>query len=160
MSKEIERKFLVDFEKLKLEGLLVKGSEIKQAYIETVGLTAVRLRIQGLLAYLTIKGANQGLTRSEFEYSIPLDDAKKMIEELCTGALIEKERFELSCKSNPNHIWEIDVFGGENQGLVVAELELNSEEEEFIVPNWLKEEVSDKAKYYNSNLLKNPFSNW
>ncbi|MDC3250041.1 CYTH domain-containing protein [bacterium] len=160
MAKEIERKFLVDFELLKSLGLLDKGSTIKQAYIPTVGLTAVRLRVKGSVAFLTIKGANKGVTRSEFEYQIPVKDAEAMINDLCSGPLIEKVRYEIRSTQNPKHIWEVDVFEGDNQGLVVAELEIADEKENFERPSWLGEEVSGDAKYYNSNLLDNPFKDW
>ena len=159
MNLEIERKFLVDFDLLKTSGLLIEGNLIKQAYIQTVGLTAVRLRVKGGVAYLTIKGANNGVTRSEFEYEIPVDDAEAMIKELC-GPIVEKIRYEISFFQNPNHVWEVDVFEGENQGLVVAEIELEHENEEFERPGWLGKEVSGESRYYNSNLLENPFSDW
>jgi adenylate cyclase len=160
MGKEIERKFLVYFDLLKASSLLIEGSVIKQAYIATIGLTVVRLRVKGLRAYLTIKGANKGVTRSEFEYEIPVDDAETMIKDLCSGPLVEKVRYEIRSSQNPEHIWEIDVFEGENKGLVVAELELKNENENFERPAWLGQEVSGEARYYNSNLLENPFSAW
>lgn len=160
MAKEIERKFLVDFEMLKSSGLLIEGNPIKQAYIQTVGLTAVRLRVKGVKAFLTIKGANKGVTRAEFEYAIPVEDANAMIQDLCSGPIVEKIRYEIKSIQNSNHVWEVDVFEGENKGLVVAELELADENEDFERPKWLGEEVSGDAKYYNSNLLENPYCNW
>jgi len=154
MAKEIERKFLIDLEKL---GTLDNGTFIKQAYIATADKTAVRLRLKGEAAYLTLKGANKGISRSEFEYPIPLEDAKAIMAELCTGPAIEKTRYLIE---HVGHTWEVDVFYGDNDGLVVAEIELSSEDEAFEKPDWVVEEVSGDPKYYNSSLLNNPFNQW
>lgn len=154
MAKEIERKFLVDLDKL---GDLSGGSVIKQAFLSTSDTTAVRVRVCGENAYLTLKGETRDLVRSEFEYAIPVSDAEVMIQELCSGLVIEKTRYPVEfC----GHTWEVDVFHGENDGLVVAELELESEDESFERPEWVAEEVSGEARYYNVNLARNPFCNW
>jgi len=154
MAKEIERKFLIDLTKV---GDLGEGTFIKQAYIPTQDHTAVRLRLKGEDAYLTIKGENKGLSRTEFDYPIPVSDALTMIEELCAGPVIEKTRYHIQYD---NHLWEIDIFAGENQGLVVAEIELQAEDESFTPPAWVTHEVSHDPKYYNSSLLSHPFAQW
>lgn len=154
MAKEIERKFLIDQTKL---GNLEDGAYIKQGYISTTDKTVVRVRVVSEKAYLTLKGENKGVVRTEFEYSIPHKDANEMISELCNGPIIEKTRYLLNyCE----HTWEVDIFHGQNHGLVIAEIELTTENEKFELPPWLGEEVSGDAKYYNSNLLENPFNKW
>jgi adenylate cyclase len=154
MAKEIERKFLID---LAILGPMEGGASIKQGYISTSDKTVVRVRVVSAEAYLTLKGENIGLTRTEFEYPIPVSDANEIISELCNGPIIEKTRYLLKYSK---HTWEVDIFHGENHGLVIAEIELTSENEEFDLPPWLGEEVSDDIKYFNSNLLENPFKNW
>lgn len=154
MAKEIERKFLIDLEKI---GLLVDGTLIKQGYITTANRAVVRARIAGNRAYLTLKGENRGVTRTEFEYEIPVDDAQEIIRELCHGPVVEKTRYLVV---NSGHTWEVDIFHGDNDGLVVAEIELGSETEQFELPFWVTKEVSSDVKYYNSSLLDNPFRNW
>jgi len=154
MAYEIERKFLVDIEKLpKLEN----GFIIKQAYMPTSNNTVVRVRIKNTKAFLTIKGENKGLVRSEYEYEIPLEDAEEMISNLCKKPIISKTRYEIK---HENHIWEIDIFYEDNKGLIIAEVELESENEKVILPPWVKEEVTEEDKYYNSNLIRNPFLKW
>jgi adenylate cyclase len=154
MALEIERKFLIDIEKLpKLEN----GYVIKQGYIQTNDNTVVRVRVKDKEAFLTIKGENICATRLEYEYSIPLNDANDMLDKLCTKPIIDKTRYEIKYK---NHLWEIDIFHQENDGLIVAEVELESEDEKIELPNWIVEEVTNDSKYYNSNLIKNPFSEW
>ena len=154
MAKEIERKFLIDLEKI---GSLEGGAFIKQGYIATASKTVVRARIAGEKAFLTIKGENNGVTRTEFEYEIPLEDAQQLIAELCDGPVVEKIRYLVV---HAEHTWEVDVFHGDNEGLVVAEIELGSETECFVLPDWVTSEVSGDPKYYNSSLLDNPFKNW
>lgn len=154
MAKEIERKFLIDINKLpKLEN----GISIKQGYIKTQDKTVVRTRIKNDKAFLTIKSKNKGMIRSEYEYEIPLNDANEMLNNLYSKPIIDKIRYEIKYK---NHLWEIDVFHGENDGLIVAEVELENEDENVELPNWIVKEVTNNPKYYNSNLLDNPFSNW
>ncbi|RVU84674.1 CYTH domain-containing protein [Leucothrix sargassi] len=154
MATEIERKFLVDLQAL---GELGEGTFIKQAYIATADKTAVRLRLKGEQAFLTLKGANNGISRSEFEYPIPVADAQAIMAELCSGPAIEKTRYLIE---HSGHTWELDIFYGDNEGLIVAEIELSSESEHFEKPNWVKEEVSGDPKYYNSSLLNNPYKQW
>lgn len=154
MAKEIERKFLIDLEKI---GSLNDGTIIKQGYISTKDNTVVRVRLAGSKAYLTLKGENKGVTRLEFEYEIPVGDALEMIDALCNGPVVEKTRYLVV---HSGHTWEVDIFDGDNKGLVVAEIELESEDEAFDLPHWVTTEVSGDVRYYNSSLLDNPFKNW
>ena len=156
MPKEIERKFLVNLDRV---GLPSQGIEIKQGYFPmATGIKfTVRIRIKNNTAFLTVKGENSGPTRSEYEYPIPIDEALEMLENYCQKPYIEKTRYELSFGK---HIWEIDIFHGENEGLLLAEIELSSEAEEFDVPGWVTDEVTDDPKYYNSNLLLKPYKKW
>ena len=153
VGKEIERKFLVDPSRL---NKLPEGSSIRQGYIPAHGAT-VRVRIMGEDAYITLKGRSEGITRSEFEYPIPVDDAKAILEELCTPPIIEKTRYKINFE---NHIWELDIFEGENSGLVMAEVELASEDETVKLPPWVTREVSGDKRYYNANLRVNPYMLW
>lgn len=153
MAQEIERKYLVKGNKWRS---LAKGKMYCQGYIPTVGNQTVRVRIIGDRAYLTIKSENKGRTRAEFEYPIPLEDAQEMLNTLCDRPLIEKTRYKIP---HGDLIWEVDEFAGENQGLIIAEVELNSETQEIELPDWIDREVSD-PKYYNSNLVKHPYSKW
>jgi adenylate cyclase len=153
MAKEIERKFLVDISKLPT---LPKANIMKQGYIPTQGIT-VRTRITDDQAFLTLKGRATGLSRSEFEYPIPVEDAQQILNELCTHPLIEKTRYLIPYGE---HIWELDIFEGENKGLVIAEIELNSEDEHFLKPVWIRKEVSYETKYRNAYLVNDPFSTW
>lgn len=154
MAKEIERKFLVDESRL---GPLEDGVAIRQGFIPTRDLTAVRVRVSGEQAWLTLKGRNEGPVRTEFEYPIPADDARQILSQLCGGQVMAKTRYLRQCG---DHTWEIDVFEGENAGLIVAEVELQSEQETFQRPDWATEEVTDDPRYYNVNLLSHPFSRW
>ncbi|MCO7225894.1 CYTH domain-containing protein [Pleionea sp. CnH1-48] len=154
MAKEIERKFLVDMALLKT---LPQGKRIVQGYVPTQDLTVVRVRIMADQAFLTLKGANQGMTRTEFEYAVPVEDAEQMLEQFCQGQMIDKVRY---CIQFGQHIWELDVFGGANQGVVVAEVELQSETEEPDLPEWVTTEVTGDPRYYNSALMEHPFSEW
>jgi len=153
VAKEIERKFLVDSSKLPP---LPAGYIIKQGYIPTQDIT-VRVRIRNDQAFLTLKGKTTGLSRSEFEYPIPLEDARQILHELCSHPLIEKTRYVIAFGA---HKWELDIFEGENKGLIVAEIELEHEEEEFELPDWVTEDVSYDRKYRNANLTVHPFSTW
>jgi adenylate cyclase len=154
MALEIERKFLIDINKLeKLEN----GYAIKQAYIQTKDNTTVRVRLKGDEAFLTIKGESVGATRAEYEYSIPVVDANEMLDKLCAKPIVDKTRYLVKHKKN---IWEIDIFHKDNDGLIVAEVELESEDELVELPEWIVKEVTGQAKYYNSNLLEYPYSQW
>jgi adenylate cyclase len=154
MALEIERKYLIDLEKI---GILENGIRIKQGYLSTDKNAVVRVRIKNDKSYLTIKGSNSGIARLEFEYEIPFDEANEMIEKLCQKPVIDKTRYIIN---HENHTWEVDVFYGDNDGLVVAEVELSSEDEAINLPLWIKEEVSHDDRYYNSNLMKHPFKDW
>ncbi len=153
---EIERKFLVKSEEFK-ERAFAKN-EIAQGYLNSDTERTVRVRIKGTQGFLTIKGKGNesGMTRFEWEKEIPVSEAKMLLE-LCENGVIRKVRFEVKLG---NHIYEIDEFFGENEGLIIAEIELQSEDEAFEKPEWLGEEVTNNVKYYNSYLSKNPFKNW
>ena len=154
MGIEIEKKFLVDKNKLPP---LTSGYSIKQGYIQTVDYTTVRVRIRNKEAFLTIKGKNKGASRLEFEYPIPLLDAKEMLTSLCQNAVVEKTRYLIEYE---DHTWELDIFEGTNKGLIVAEIELKSEDETFTLPQWITTDVTDDVRYFNSNLLHAPYSSW
>ena len=154
MGVEIERKFLVKNTSF-LKNL--KGVRIKQGYLFIGKNSVSRVRVKGDRAFLTVKGRTGTISRLEFEYEIPLEDAETMLEQICLKPLIEKERFEVNFGS---HLWEIDVFYGENEGLIIAEIELNDENEFFEKPPWAGKEVTDDERYYNYSLVKNPFSRW
>lgn len=154
MGIEIERKFLVHPDKLPK---LTNGYTIKQGYIPTHDFTTVRIRIQDKEAFLTIKGKSQGASRLEFEYPIPLADAKIMLENLCSTSYVDKTRYLID---HQGHTWEVDVFEGLNKGLILAEIELSSEDEVFVLPDWVSEEVTHDVRYFNSQLIKNPYLNW
>jgi adenylate cyclase len=154
MKKEIEHKFLVR------EGAWSPsraGARYLQGYLSTTPERVVRVRIAGENASLTIKGLANGLVRDEFEYSIPLQDAERLLRDLCPHPLIEKTRYRETVRS---HIWEVDVFHGVNEGLVVAELEVADEGESFAKPPWIDREVSGDVRYSNTNLSLRPFKSW
>ena len=170
MGIEIERKFLLENDDWK--NLVLKSTVFKQGYLvsgnnsndQNLGgqnldksKSSVRVRVEGDSANINIKSMTLSITRQEYEYSIPLDDALKMLDELCEQPLVEKTRHIVEYD---NHKWEIDVFSGENEGLVVAEIELNNEAEKFSMPSWVGQEVSEQVKYYNVNLIQNPYSSW
>ncbi|MEO0352429.1 MAG: CYTH domain-containing protein [Cyanobacteria bacterium P01_A01_bin.15] len=154
MAKEIERKFLVQADTWRT---LAEGRYYCQGYIPTQGKQTVRSRIVGDRGYLTLKGPVVGMSRSEFEYEIPLADAQAILAELCQRPLIEKHRYRIPLGDK---VWEVDEFLGENQGLVVAEVELTHPEQTLDIPSWIGKEVTGEARYYNSNLVKNPFKHW
>jgi len=154
MGKEIERKYLVDTAKWTPQG---GGTHFKQGYLNSQKERVVRVRIEGDRAKLTIKGVSVGVTRSEFEYAIPVEDAEILLDSLCEQPLIDKHRHK---EVHAGKTWEIDVFHGDNEGLVVAEIELAAEGERFDAPAWAVREVSSDARYFNSNLLKHPFKDW
>ena len=154
MAKEIERKYLINQDAWKPRD---GGIHFKQGYLNAQKERVVRVRIEGDKAKLTIKGVTTGVTRSEFEYAIPVEDASILLDNLCEQPLIDKHRHK---EVHGGKTWEIDVFHGLNEGLVVAEIELGSEDEAFELPAWAVKEVSSDPRYFNSNLLKNPFSSW
>lgn len=153
---EIERKYLVNSNKFKGEAF--KKCEIKQGYLNSHPNRTTRIRIQDKLAYITIKGisSQSGLSRYEWEKEIPYEEALELLK-LCEPGVIEKIRYFVKYG---NHIFEIDEFFGENAGLVMAEVELSSENEEFLKPKWLGVEVTGDKRYYNSQLCKSPFCSW
>lgn len=155
MATEIERKFLLKDASWKKSA--DKGKQYSQGYLVGSKFSSVRVRIQGEQAFINIKSATIDITRQEFEYEIPLAEAKEMLETLCEKPLIDKVRYHFK---TANHVWEIDVFSGDNEGLIVAEIELNDKDEHFEKPDWLGAEVSDDARYYNVNLVKHPFKDW
>lgn len=156
MSVEIERKFLVLSDAFEKEAN--KKDYIKQGFLNSNKNRVVRVRVKNDQSFLTIKGpSNQsGTTRFEWEKEISLEEAKSLLV-LCEEGIIEKYRYQVQVN---NHLYEVDVFLGENEGLTVAEVELLAENEKFVKPNWLGKEVTGIEKYYNSNLSKNPFSKW
>ena len=156
MGVEIERKFRV----LPSWRPQAEGEAIAQGYLSSVPERTVRVRIRGAKGFLTVKGKNGGVDaarRAEFEYEIPLADARAMLA-LCEPGVIEKVRHVEPAPDG--HAWEIDVFHGANEGLVVAEIELDAEDEPFVRPAWLGEEVTEDARYYNSSLAKCPYKKW
>jgi CYTH domain-containing protein len=154
MGQEIERKFLVKGTAWKAQAA---GTLYRQGYLSSVKERTVRVRIAGEKGFLTIKGLNKGVTRTEFEYPVPVDDAAAMLDGLCERPLIEKTRYVLP---SGGYTWEIDEFHGDNDGLVVAEVELQRADDKPPLPEWAGEEVSSDARYFNSNLVKKPFKTW
>jgi adenylate cyclase len=153
---EIERKFLVKNDSFKTAAFT--QNHIAQGYLSSVPERTVRVRIKGEKGFLTIKGISNesGLSRFEWEKEIPVEEAKKLLL-LCEKGVIDKTRFEVK---SGNHVYEIDVFYGDNEGLIIAEIELDSETETFEKPSWLGEEVTHDKRYYNSYLSNNPYKNW
>ncbi|MCH8543060.1 MAG: CYTH domain-containing protein [Alcanivorax sp.] len=153
MGMEIERKFLV-----RNTAMLANqpGLTLRQGYLSHTPEATVRVRIQGDQAWLTVKGRNDGARRAEFEYTVPVADALEMLA-LCSAGRIEKTRYRLPAGE---HVWEVDVFHGDNDGLIVAEIELNHEDDAFELPAWIGEEVTGDARYYNSQLSQTPFCSW
>jgi adenylate cyclase len=154
MAQEIERKFLLAGEGWRG---LAPGVEYRQGYLCASKERSVRVRLAGNKGYLTVKGKTIGASRSEYEYEIPPEDASLMLDELCPQPLIEKKRYTI-----PLHgcIWEVDEFFGLNAGLVVAEIELKSENQPFERPEWIGEEVTGDPRYYNAALSIAPYSTW
>ena len=155
MALEIERKFLVDKAKWNAQEK-PSGDFFRQAYIVADPDKTVRVRLTGKAAFLTIKGPTSGATRQEFEYEIPQTDAQELLDNFTEAGLI-KTRYKITYEGK---IWEVDEFAGENAGLLIAEIELTSEDEKFVLPGWVAEEVTGQEKYYNSYLSVNPFKNW
>jgi len=155
MSQEIERKFLIqgDFKKF-----AVAASEIIQGYLSSVPERSVRVRVKDKKGFITVKGIGNesGTTRFEWEKEIPVEEAKSLLK-ICELGIIDKVRYEIPAGK---HTFEVDEFRGENEGLILAEIELNSEDEEFEKPDWLGEEVTGNEKYYNVVLMKNPYKTW
>jgi adenylate cyclase len=153
MGQEIEHKFRVDVSRWRPQD---EGVAIRQGYLSTDKDRVVRIRTAGPKAYLTVKGPGH-VSRAEFEYEIPLADASLMLDKLCLPGVIDKTRYK---QKFGGHIWEVDVFRGENDGLVVAEIELGHEDEAFERPDWVLDEVSSDPRYFNASLSKAPFKTW
>ena len=154
MGTEIERKFLVRGEAWRS---LATPTRYRQGYLSTVKERTVRVRTVGDRGFLTIKGVSVGLARAEYEYEIPGAEAEEMLSNLCQKPLIEKDRFKIPFGGLT---WEVDEFFGENQGLVVAEVEVPDADHPVAVPDWVGREVSDDPRYFNANLLQHPYSRW
>jgi CYTH domain-containing protein len=154
MGKEIERKFLIKSDSWRS---LAKGKRVRQGYLNRNKERVVRIRTIDDKGFLTIKGKTTGATRAEFEYDIPAAEAEAMLDHLCERPLIEKNRYKIEFGGL---IWEVDEFLGENQGLIVAEVELESEDQAFENPAWIGEEVTGDPKYFNSNLVQHPYTRW
>ena len=155
MGIEIERKFLLANDEWRQH--VSSSVQFRQGYLVGSEKSSVRVRIQGDKSNLNIKGATLGVRRQEFEYPIPMDDASELLSTLCAKPIIEKTRHYITAGE---HTWEIDEFAGDNEGLIVAEIELNHEDDAFAAQSWLGKEVSGNERYYNSMLIKNPYKNW
>jgi len=154
MGVEIEKKFLLVSTEWKD---LAQGVAYRQGYLSSVKERTVRVRTINDKGFLTVKGISVGATRVEYEYEIPVEDANELLDGLCEKPLIEKNRYKVDFGG---FVWEIDEFFGENDGLIVAEVELESEDQLFDKPAWVGEEVTGDPRYFNSNLIKNPYSTW
>jgi CYTH domain-containing protein len=154
MTQEIERKFLLKNDTWRA---LAQGMPYRQGYLNSAKERTVRVRTIGDTAFLTIKGVNVGATRAEYEYPIPLTDCNAMLDTLAEKPLIEKKRYKIQ---HGGLTWEIDEFFGDNQGLIVAEVELQREDQAFDKPDWIGDEVTTDPRYFNSNLVKHPYTQW
>ena len=154
MGLEIEKKFLVKGDRWRSLG---KGTPYRQGYLSSVKERTVRVRTIQDRGYLTIKGISRGAARAEFEYEIPYSDALEMLEQLCETPLIEKVRYKIE---HNGLVWEIDEFSGDNQGLIVAEVELQSVDQTFDKPEWIGSDVTRDPRYFNANLIHYPFRMW
>ena len=155
MAQEIEKKFLVAGE---FKESAKKATRITQGYLSSVPERTVRVRVKGDKGYITVKGIgnDSGASRFEWEKEIPVEDVRDLLK-ICEPGVINKTRYLVDCDG---HTFEVDEFYGDNEGLVVAEVELGDEDEAFTRPSWLGEEVTGDKKYYNSMLVKNPYKNW
>ena len=155
MAQEIEKKFLVAGE---FKESAKKATRITQGYLSSVPERTVRVRVKGEKGYITVKGIgnDSGASRFEWEKEIPVEDVRDLLK-ICESGVIDKTRYLVDCDG---HTFEVDEFYGDNEGLVVAEVELSDENEAFTRPSWLGEDVTGDKKYYNSMLMKNPYKNW
>lgn len=158
MANEIERKFLINEESEVFKSLLdvMTGTTISQGYLNTDPEKTVRVRQKGEQGFITVKGKQVGITKKEWEYEVPLEEVSEMME-IC-DVKVEKIRFET--QAGNGLIWEIDIFKGENTGLIIAEIELPNEKMKFEIPEWLGQDVSEDLRFANSNLAKHPYGNW
>jgi adenylate cyclase len=162
MSIEIERKFLLknDSWRFHADNTPIQGFAITQGYLANGSNCSVRIRTTAAKAFVTIKGpgkGSKGVSRSEYEYEIPLSDAEAMLQELAQRPFIEKIRYKIEYK---NMLWEVDEFKGENSGLIMAEVELANENQQLALPPWIGQEVTGDIRYYNAHLVNCPFSKW
>lgn len=155
MAKEIERKFLVSCEAWRETASA--GIFYRQAYLGNAPNCSIRVRCGGGKGYINIKSATLGIERYEYEYPIPEQEANEMLDRFCAGGMIEKTRYHVEFQG---HVWEVDVFAGDNAGLIVAEIELTAVDEGFARPPWLGEEVSHDPRYYNVCLVQQPYNTW
>lgn len=153
MALEIEKKFLVK----EYQWRNGHAKMYRQGYLNSDKKRNVRIRVINDKGYLTVKGISQGAVREEYEYEIPRSDADAMLDRLCEKPLIEKKRYTIVYKG---FVWEVDEFFGANLGLIVAELELQTEDQEFLKPEWIGKEVTGDPKYFNANLVHRPYSQW
>lgn len=154
MPLEIERKYLVTGDAWREQAT---GRQYRQGYLSSDPERSVRVRLADEQAWLTIKGRSRGAARVEYEYSIPAEQAREMLDSLCLQPLIEKTRYQVVYSGMT---WEIDEFSGDNDGLVIAEVELESEEQAFDLPPWAGEDVTGDPRYYNASLIAHPYSQW
>ncbi|MDN5287198.1 MAG: hypothetical protein JWR38_3472 [Mucilaginibacter sp.] len=155
MGVEIERKFLVDKEQWR-QLTKPEGKHYRQGYILSEATKTIRVRITDEHGYITIKGATQGISRKEYEYIIPVNEGAELLDNFAVSEL-EKIRYRIDFDGK---VWEVDEFLGDNEGLLVAEIELENETETFKLPEWVTTEVTGDQKYYNSNLSVKPFNSW
>jgi len=155
MATEIERKFLVNGDSWR--DAVLSQERIMQGYLANNQNATVRVRVKGEQAFLTIKGAARGISRSEYEYPVPVSDAEAMLAELAVSPPIDKVRYRVR---HGDQVWDLDVFAGDNAGLVMAELELEHEDQPFDLPDWAGTEVSGDPRYYNVNLARHPYKHW
>lgn len=154
MGKEIERKFLVRNNDYKQQSVDIL---CRQGYLCVEPERTVRVRVNNYKGFITVKGKTVGATRLEYEYEIPLGDANEILDILCEKPIIEKHRYRCQYMG---FTWDVDEFHGENEGLIIAEIELETEDAGFEKPEWVGEEVTNDPRYYNSNLVKNPYTAW
>ncbi len=155
MATEIERKFLVQNDLWRDQ--VIEESRLQQGYLANQNNASIRVRTANGRAWLNIKSATMGIRRLEFEYEIPLEDAEQILQEIAQQPFIDKIRYKVKCG---DHVWDLDVFEGANNGLVVAEVELGTEDEAFEMPQWAGAEVSGDPRYYNVNLVQHPYRDW
>ena len=154
MANEIERKFLVKGNQWRNQS---SGVLYRQGYLSTHINRTVRIRVVGKKGFITIKSLVRGSLRTEYEYEIPFKDADYMLSELCKRPIIEKNRYKIEYEG---HVWEVDEFFGENEGLILAEVELSHEHQVIELPDWLGLEVTDDPRYLNANLVEIPYKKW
>jgi adenylate cyclase len=155
MGVEIERKFLVDHEKWR-DVIKPAGTHYRQGYLLNDDERTIRVRVTDQQGFITLKGATTGITRKEYEYKIPVEDGNELLDGFALSEL-EKVRYRIDFAGK---LWEVDEFLGDNEGLIMAEIELHDEKDEFEKPAWVTMEVSDDERYYNSNLSRHPFKKW